>query len=83
LITPDSLPVGSTYLLINAYHSDTGPNKPWEVINKLGATATVGGKNKETKSWRLLAGETYLITKTADGSGDSYNFYANKIALSG
>ena len=81
-VTIDALPVGSTYLLIKAHPQ--GPDRPWEVINKLKAEMTVGNKVKETKSWRLLAGNTYLITKVAEGAAaDPYNFYADKIALSG
>jgi len=80
-VTIDNLPVGSRYLLIKAH--PLGPNKPWEVINNLNATKQIGIKTKETKSWRILAGNTYLITKTADGSGDPYNFFANRITFSG
>lgn len=79
-VTPDSLPVGSTYLLIKAFNSDeeTNVEKPWELINNL--PAVINGE--ETKSWRIIAGNTYLITKTEDGSGHPDNFYADRIALS-
>ena len=77
-ITIESLPVGSKYILIKAH--PLGQNKPWECINKLEAYIN----KKETKSFRLLAGETYLITKVAKGQDpDPFNFYANRITLSG
>lgn len=79
-VTIDNLPVGSTYMLICAHPQ--GPSKPWEYINSLAASYTSGNKEVATKSWRLLAGQTYLITKTADGSGIDTNFYADKIAMS-
>lgn len=79
-VTPDSLPIGSTYLLIKAFNSGESTNvqKPWELINSL--PATVNGI--ETKSWRIIAGNTYLITKTENGLGHPDNFYADRIALS-
>ena len=80
-VTIENLPVGSRYLLIKA-HPD-GPSRFWEKINNLPATKTINGKTKETKSWRLLVGNMYLITKTADGSGDEFNFFANRGTLSG
>ena len=80
-VTIENLPVGSRYLLIKAH--PLGPDRPWECINNLSATKQVGPSTTETKSWRLLAGNTYLITKTADGSGDPYNFFADRITLSG
>lgn len=80
-VSIDNLPVGSRYLLIKAH--PLGESRFWEKINNLPATKSINGKTKETKSWRLLAGNTYLITKTADGSGVDSNFFADRITLSG
>lgn len=81
-VTISSLPVGSRYLLINA-HPD-GYNKPWEAINQLPKTKKVNNKEKETKSWGLLAGPTYYITKVEKNEDPSpNNFYADRITLSG
>lgn len=81
-VTIASLPVGSTYLLIKAH--PLGPSRFWEAINNLPATKNINGKDKETKSWRVLAGNTYLITKVAEGQeADSFNFFANRITFSG
>ena len=80
-VTIDNLPVGSRYLLIKAH--PLGESRFWEKINNLDATKDINGKTKETKSWRLLVGNMYLITKTADGSGVASNFFANRGTLSG
>lgn len=81
-VTINSLPVGSTYLLIKAH--PLGPSRFWEAINNLPATKNINGKDKETKSWRVLAGNTYLITKVVEGQEpDSFNFFANRITFSG
>ena len=77
-VTIDTIPVGSTYMLISAY--DSYLNKPWEIINSL--PKEVNGS--ETKGWRIPAGETYLIKKVANGEpADEFNFYADKITFSG
>jgi len=52
------LPVGSVYMLIRAH--ENGVREPWKTINELLARDNSGN---ETKSWRLLAGETFLIKK--------------------
>ena len=81
-VTINSLPVGSTYLLIKAH--PLGQSRFWEAINNLPATKNINGRDKETKSWRVLAGNTYLITKVAEGQEpDSFNFFANRITFSG
>ena len=81
-VTIESLPVGSTYMLIKAHPK--GQSKFWEYINNLPATKKINGEDVETKSWRLLAGNTYLITKVEDeAEADSFNFFADKITISG
>lgn len=84
-VTIDSLPVDSLYMLIKPFKNElvTGQNKPWEVIDKLKPTAIVANETVETKNWTILCGNTYLIRKTADGSGSPCNFFADRIALSG
>ena len=81
-VTIASLPVGSTYLLVKAH--PLGPSRFWEAINNLPATKDINGKTKETKSWRVLAGNTYLITKVAEGeTAHARNFFADRITISG
>lgn len=81
-VTIEDLPVGSTYMLIKAHPN--GISRFWEVINSLEPRYDVGEeKGVESKGWRLLAGNTYLITKVNEGQTPSENnFFADKITFS-
>lgn len=85
-VSINSLPVGSKYLLVKAHPK--GCSRFWEAINNLEATKEIiedgKTKTKETKSWRLLVGNCYLITKKEnDSEGDTFNFFADKATFSG
>ena len=77
-VTIDQLPIGSTYMLIKAFRNpdnvnDVGESKFWEKINNL-----------TDKGIKIIAGNTYLITKTDDTSvGHPSNFFADRIAFYG
>lgn len=79
-VTIDTLPVGSTYLLIKSHPNDTSPQGFWWYINSVNGGQQ--GAGEKYKGYKLPVGNSYLITKTADGSGHEDNFFVNEMTIS-